>query len=106
MIKPSGVVLALLLAGAPSAGAWQADGQELPDGIRREQNVMVPMRDGVRLATDLYFPADGAPPFSTIMIRTPYGKTREYPYGGVVPMLVEAGYAVAYQECAFEAQNT
>jgi putative CocE/NonD family hydrolase len=43
-----------------------------------EKNVMVPMRDGVRLATDLYFPAregvrlDGR--FPAIMERTPYNK--------------------------------
>jgi putative CocE/NonD family hydrolase len=43
-----------------------------------ERNVMVPMRDGVRLATDLYFPAhDGirtAGRFPAIMERTPYNK--------------------------------
>ena len=66
---------------------------------------MVPMRDGVRLATDLYFPTDATAPFSTIMIRTPYGKTREYPYGGVVPMLVEAGYVVAYQDTRGRAES-
>ena len=60
---------------------------------------MVPMRDGVRLATDLYFPADAAgAPLSTIMIRTPYGKDREYPYGGTIPMFVEAGYAFVFQD--------
>ena len=38
-----------------------------------EKNVMVPMRDGVRLATDLYFPArDGK--FPAVMERTPYNK--------------------------------
>lgn len=34
---------------------------------------MVPMRDGVRLATDVYLP-DGAGPFPVIMERTPYGR--------------------------------
>jgi putative CocE/NonD family hydrolase len=102
------VTLALLLAGAgdlASAVAWQASAVALPEGIRREQNVMVPMRDGVRLATDLYFPTDATAPFSTIMIRMPYGKTREYPYGGVVPMLVEAGYVVAYQDTRGRAES-
>ena len=60
---------------------------------------MVPMRDGVRLATDLYFPVDGAEAaLSTIMMRTPYGKDREYPYGGTIPMFVEAGYAFVFQD--------
>lgn len=43
-----------------------------------ERNVMVPMRDGVRLATDLYFPALGDRPvsgkFPVILERTPYDK--------------------------------
>ena len=35
--------------------------------------LMVPMRDGVRLATDVYLP-DGGGPFPVIMERTPYGR--------------------------------
>jgi hypothetical protein len=34
---------------------------------------MVPMRDGIRLATDIYLP-DGAGPFPVILERTPYGR--------------------------------
>ncbi len=37
-----------------------------------EQKVMVPMRDGVRLATDIYRPADSTGPVPTIFVRTPY----------------------------------
>lgn len=41
-------------------------------------NVMIPMRDGIKLATDLYFPAfddrPAAGPFPVILERTPYGK--------------------------------
>jgi uncharacterized protein len=71
---------------------------------------MVPMRDGVRLATDLYTP-EGAGPWPVILERTPYGKrevsrseisaadptprSRE----AVARAFVEAGYAVAYQDC-------
>ena len=73
--------------------------REIPETIRKEADVMVPMRDGVRLATDLYFPADSAgAALSTIMMRTPYGKDREYPYGGTIPMFVEAGYAFVFQD--------
>lgn len=43
-----------------------------------ENDVMVPMRDGVRLATDLYFPARGGVKlegkFPAILERTPYNK--------------------------------
>ena len=39
-----------------------------------ERDVMVPMRDGVRLATNLYRPSLPGPRFPVIMIRTPYNK--------------------------------
>jgi uncharacterized protein len=37
------------------------------------ETFMVPMRDGIHLATDVYLP-DGAGPFPVIMERTPYGR--------------------------------
>ena len=50
-----------------------------PHGIVLAKDVMVPMRDGVRLATDLYRPAaDGEPvcgALPTVLCRTPYDKT-------------------------------
>lgn len=38
-------------------------------------DVMVPMRDGVHLATDIYLPAGPSGPHSVILERTPYNKT-------------------------------
>jgi putative CocE/NonD family hydrolase len=39
------------------------------------REVMVPMRDGVELATDVYLPtAHGPGPFPVVLTRTPYGK--------------------------------
>ena len=38
------------------------------------RDVMVAMRDGVKLATDVYLPA-GDGPFPAILTRMPYGKT-------------------------------
>lgn len=37
-----------------------------------EQKVMVPMRDGIRLATDIYRPGPTEVPVPTIFVRTPY----------------------------------
>ena len=37
-----------------------------------ERMVMVPMRDGVRLASRVYIPKDGEGPFPTILWRSPY----------------------------------
>jgi putative CocE/NonD family hydrolase len=59
--------------------AWCEDvGIQLSDApVKRHlptpDTQMVPMRDGVHLATDVYLP-DGAGPFPVIMERTPYGR--------------------------------
>jgi hypothetical protein len=42
-----------------------------------EQNVMVPMRDGVRLATDIYRPK-AAGKFPALLLRTPYNKSSSF----------------------------
>ena len=42
-------------------------------GAAAVETAMVPMRDGVRLATDVYTP-DGDGPWPTLLIRTPYNK--------------------------------
>jgi putative CocE/NonD family hydrolase len=51
---------------------------QAPEGVTVLRDVMVPMRDGIRLATDVYLPraAAGAAPsrLPAIMERTPYGK--------------------------------
>jgi putative CocE/NonD family hydrolase len=67
-----------------------------------EKDIMVPMRDGVRLATDTWLPAGGgAGP--VLLVRLPYGKDMIGLYAyGLVPnifTLIEAGYAVVYQDC-------
>jgi len=68
--------IALLLLLIPIAA--QQGARVDPGSYVVEKNVMVPMRDGVRLATDLYFPArDGTRiegKFPAIMERTPYNK--------------------------------
>lgn len=80
------------------------------DNVLFESGVMVKMRDGVRLATDIYRPA-GKGPFPVILERTPYGrnvasrselsvaepvaKTR----AEVARFFVRQGYAVVYQDC-------
>jgi putative CocE/NonD family hydrolase len=70
-------------------------------GYRVEKNVMVPMRDGVTLCTDLFLP-DG-PPGPALVIRMGYSKEmfEKLPLSLIpnVLSMVEAGYAVVYQEC-------
>ncbi|HYY41696.1 MAG TPA: CocE/NonD family hydrolase, partial [Pyrinomonadaceae bacterium] len=49
-----------------------------PPDVAVEKNVMIPMRDGVRLAADIYRPAQQgvarAEKFPVILERTPYNK--------------------------------
>ncbi len=55
---------------------------------------MVPMDDGVRLATDVYVPAgDGSSP--TLLMRTPYEKSR---YGGLRDAMNREGIALVVQD--------
>lgn len=42
--------------------------------VTLEKSVMVPMRDGIRLSTDIYRPEGLTGPLPVIMIRTPYDK--------------------------------
>src|SRR5215208_5182123 len=37
-----------------------------------ERKLMIPMRDGVRIATDVYRPKDTSKKYATIFVRTPY----------------------------------
>lgn len=63
-------------------------------------DVQVPMRDGTKLATDLYRP-DVDAPVPTLLVRNPYDKYNVFMWGSFAPnwfALVRAGYAVAIQD--------
>ncbi|GIV69427.1 CocE/NonD family hydrolase [Caldilinea sp.] len=64
-----------------------------------EKNIMVPMRDGVRLATDVYR-LEGAGPVPVLMARTPYNKDAILNGGTNFDILraVQAGYVVVVQD--------
>lgn len=71
--------------------------------VLRATDVMVPMRDGVRLATDIYFPAEPDSPelrieraFPAILIRTPYNKTGS---SDTCEYFARRGYVVVNQDC-------
>lgn len=77
----------------------------------RYPDVMVRVRDGIRLATDIYVPATGDGPFPVVLERTPYGKRTpsraELDVGSDLPKSREAlalefckaGYILIYQDC-------
>lgn len=66
--------------------------------MRVERDVMVPMRDDTRLATDLYFPSDGAGTRPVILMRTPYDKRGQRGADGEAYAFARHGYAVAVQD--------
>ena len=67
------------------------------DGLVFDQDVMVPMRDGTRLRTDIFRPSSGGP-HPVLLQRYPYS-----PRDGIAEMLARAmapqGYAVVVQSC-------
>lgn len=75
------------------------------------ENVMVPMSDGIRLATDIYLPAGKAGPFPVILERTPYGKSAPSdfelesenssysPKSDVAEFYTTGGFALVLQDC-------
>ena len=66
-----------------------------------EKNIMVPMRDGVKLATDVYRPAEEGH-FPVLLSRLPYNKD---PLGRLALAAIDAlravqkGYVVLFQDC-------
>jgi putative CocE/NonD family hydrolase len=59
------------LTAAEKERRWQSE-RELQSLAVVERKVMVPMRDGVRLATDIYRPRNAAGKVPTVWVRTPY----------------------------------
>ncbi|MFW6108329.1 MAG: CocE/NonD family hydrolase [bacterium] len=89
------VRVAVVLAAAASCAAGGRARERRLERLRRvavvEQDVMVPMRDGVRLATDIVRPKGDAR-VPVVLLRTPYRKN----LGGAG--LVAQGYAFAAQD--------
>jgi putative CocE/NonD family hydrolase len=106
---------ALLAALGLGVAKGAAAASDTPFDVAVTSDVMVRMRDGVRLATDLYRPARGGKPvpgrFPVILERTPYGKTvvsrSELSLADPTPksraevaaFFVSRGYVVIYQDC-------
>ncbi|MEO7454906.1 MAG: CocE/NonD family hydrolase, partial [Gemmatimonadaceae bacterium] len=82
---------ALLLLAAPARAQY--------DPLRTEQNFMMPMRDGARMATDIYRPArSGAAvdaKFPVLLHRTPYDKTGQK---SIAEYFAKDGYVVVVQD--------
>jgi uncharacterized protein len=104
-MKRALLVSSLVLSGLNGPSGREAlalgAGENVLEAVLFRENLMVPMRDGVKLATDIYRPARGGVPIEDklplLLQRTPYDKTGA--------RLVEAaryfaakGYVVALQD--------
>ena len=73
------------------------------NGVATLHDVMIAMRDGARLATDVYLPAkDGAllpGPFPVVLERTPYLKTRNQTNTPDGAFWASRGYVFVTQDC-------
>ncbi len=72
-------------------------------GVLLASEVRVPMRDGVHLATDLFFPAESGAAdvratgtFPVVLLRTPYNKREQRELG---EFFARRGYVMAIQDC-------
>jgi len=62
------------------------------------EQVMVRMRDGVRLATDVYLP-EGPDPCPAVLVRLPYDKAGRYTFMPMLaPHITQRGYAFVVQD--------
>jgi hypothetical protein len=78
VLWPAAALVLVVVSGAivlhPASRQWLADATApFRHGYHVQRNVMVPMRDGTRLAMDIHIPAGRQPPLPTIYIQTPYG---------------------------------
>ncbi|HPM77985.1 MAG TPA: CocE/NonD family hydrolase [bacterium] len=89
------LLIAVLLSGCGYFVAQKLDLRPAQYGLQKTKSYMVPMRDGVRLDTDVYLPRiDNAVP--VILVRTPYGKGDGR--NAVARMFAQRGYGVVLQD--------
>ena len=89
LIIPGGIA-----ASAEGQQVTQTPGATLVQARPGVQTYMVPMRDGIKLATDVY--GAGAAPAPVILVRTPYGRTTRG--AGALSMATLLGYVVVIQD--------
>lgn len=63
--------------------------------VKEKETVMIPMRDGIRLAADIWLPRGKEGPFPCVLVRTPYGRQDTAP--GYL-RFVQRGYALVIQD--------
>ena len=83
---PLALIVTTLILSTPAqpraGGPPRTDGGPIPPPAPRHEvslkrSVMVPMRDGIELSTDLYFPEEAGDRLPVILVRTGYGAEHE-----------------------------
>jgi hypothetical protein len=98
------VLVLVLVTFVAGYAALARRGQTLSDlsGVFEKLDVMIPMRDGVRLHTEIYTPKNSPQPLPFIFERTPYGVTDDA--SGITTKfaiyreMVPAGYIFVFQD--------
>ena len=74
--------------------------QSKPDDKYNRQEVMIPMRDGVKLFTVIYTPKEQKEKLPFLMLRTPYGvkENRSPERQGYIRDMAEDGYIFVFQD--------
>ncbi len=98
-VRTSALAFGLTLARAVSGTAQDpiTPPPELKYEIHLEKSIMVEMRDGIRLSTDLLFPSGAQEPLPVILRRTPYSKS-PFRDNERVRFWVGQGYVYAVQD--------
>jgi uncharacterized protein len=99
--KNTRIIVAVIMVAVAAGGCSQLMSSYLKaprptHRVKVEKNVMVTMRDGTRLATDIYRPAGVDGPLPVVMTRLPYNKDL---VGVVGKMLAGEGYIYVIQDC-------
>lgn len=90
---PISLVIILSLGCCLSAASQQAASN--PPAQAKSIEQMVPMRDGVKLATSIYTP-EGKGPWPAVLVRTPYGKNTQ---SSANAAWTGRGFALVVQDC-------
>ena len=90
------LALALVVCG-PALGQRSDSKQDFSrvGGVRTALDVKVPMRDGVSLSANIYFP-EGTGPFPVVLVRTPYDNT---PLDETGHLYAKRGYVYVAEDC-------
>ncbi len=94
------LVLGLALLAVPGVGLAPATAQPPASGLFEARNVLIPMRDGVRLNTTIYLPRERSGTLPILLTRTPYNiAAAEQSYlRGSYQELVKEGYIFVFQD--------